>query len=248
MEERVKTLEEKVATLEALLENSGGTAKTDSTQATQTSAAPVFYDGFEKGITKWTEEIRFISPHDSKSALKISQIASHDPCRVTKTLRTKDGIIDAFKGKRFFTAAAADDGLSKMQSKIEKSSGWVQTWRGVRHLVQKDGFSIKDMDLPVVRFHALLPTSDTSRQSSVEKIPRGLFQVGYITEKETVDHFHPLMKTPKPTKGWEEFEVELSSAPKDKKIHLVFRYIGTDARHHPNAGMQLDEITIFDDK
>ena len=167
MEERVKTLEEKVATLEALLlENSNNSAKQDPAQV---NTAPVFYDG-------------------------------------------------------------------------------VQTWRGVRYLVQKDGFSIKDMDLPVIRFHAVLPTLNTSRQSSVEKIPRGLFQVGYITEKETVDHFHSLIKTPKPTKGWEEFEVDLSSAPKDKKIHLVFRYISTDARHHPNAGMQLDEITIFDDK
>ena len=148
LEERVAALEKRVAELEAQKENA---AAVSGGSETPSKKGVIFQAGFEKGVTGWVEEMRYMQPENMNGVSKPTlQIHSWEKFRTAKELKTSKGIIKPQEGKRFLTLASQEKGVVIVNSKANVAHNVVRDWRAVHYVSTKEAISLAELNLPMV--------------------------------------------------------------------------------------------------
>ena len=255
LEQRVEALEKEVSDLKEMLKIPSPTGTTPAVKETVAKASEfLFFDGFEQGTSLWAEKIgvslayyNAIETPQSKDYITKSggvDKISGSPWRSTKVVKYQQEEISAPEGKRFLTSANVEDGTVILTTPLSKTSGMTKEWRGAHYLYTKSALDLSSLSLPVMQFSAQV---DPPEKLNYRDTYTGGVIVGYYYEGDTVEKFTPLIRLEKPSKSWEEYEADLSSADKFKPIHLVFVYTCGDSRFSKSSGLHLDNVRIFDD-
>ena len=250
VEERLSLLEKRVSELEAKRTPSDKKPLPTATNSVaESKPAYLFSDDFESGVKAWKEEVKIYPAYLSslkgaelRFAKEYGNIVSFTKWRVAKCVTYEDTKIRAKEGKRFLTAANFEGGKSKITCTMSKTSGWSKKWLGVHYLSTAKSLDLSSLSLPIVQFSAYFdPVVEDSKTY-------GVFQCGYVYEGNTTSQFIPVMTLKSQSKGWQDYEIDLSEVDTSKKIRLVFMYAQHDQRFATSSGLHLDNIVLKNDE